>query len=134
MAITVETTHAAPPISPFISPILADGLMDIPPVSNVTPECVCVRACTLKHAYVNINQIIMAALNLAILSKNCAIKFCRDLNLVLKRMHNVRHECIFILADINLVVSWIYGTCTMQTSVPFPTSTVGRSPLVSLSG
>jgi hypothetical protein len=33
-----ETTHAAPPISPLIKSILADGFIDMPPVSNVTPQ------------------------------------------------------------------------------------------------
>ena len=37
MAITVATTQAAPPMSPFMVPIPAEGLMDIPPVSKVTP-------------------------------------------------------------------------------------------------
>ena len=37
-AYTVAATTAAPPISPRISPISADGLMEIPPLSNVTPE------------------------------------------------------------------------------------------------
>ena len=37
MAITVATTQAAPPMSPFMVAIPAEGLMDIPPVSKVTP-------------------------------------------------------------------------------------------------
>ena len=37
MAITVATTQAAPPMSPFIADIPPEGLIDIPPVSKVTP-------------------------------------------------------------------------------------------------
>ena len=36
-AITVATTQAAPPMSPFIEAIPTDGLIEIPPVSKVTP-------------------------------------------------------------------------------------------------
>ena len=39
-AITVATTQAAPPMSPFMADIPAEGLMDIPPVSKVTPACI----------------------------------------------------------------------------------------------
>ena len=38
IAITVATTQAAPPMSRFMAPIPAEGLMDIPPVSKVTPR------------------------------------------------------------------------------------------------
>ena len=38
MAITVAITQAAPPMSPFMVAIPAEGLMDIPPVSKVTPR------------------------------------------------------------------------------------------------
>ena len=37
MAITVATTQAAPPMSPRIMSMLGEGLMEIPPVSKVTP-------------------------------------------------------------------------------------------------
>lgn len=37
-ATVVAATQAAPPISPFIWPMPADGLIDIPPLSNVTPK------------------------------------------------------------------------------------------------
>ena len=37
MACIAPTTAPEPPISYFISPIPADGLIEIPPVSNVTP-------------------------------------------------------------------------------------------------
>lgn len=33
----VASTQAAPPISALISSIFADGFIDIPPLSNVTP-------------------------------------------------------------------------------------------------
>ena len=39
MAITVAATQAAPPMSPRISSMLGEGLMEIPPVSKVTPVC-----------------------------------------------------------------------------------------------
>ena len=39
MAITVATTQAAPPMSPRIMSMLGEGLMEIPPVSKVTPVC-----------------------------------------------------------------------------------------------
>ena len=37
MASIVAATQAAPPMSALIRPILAAGLMEIPPVSKVTP-------------------------------------------------------------------------------------------------
>ena len=37
-AYTEAATAAAPPISPRINPIPADGFIDIPPVSKVTPD------------------------------------------------------------------------------------------------
>ena len=39
MAITVAATQAAPPMSPRIMSMLGEGLMEIPPVSKVTPVC-----------------------------------------------------------------------------------------------
>ena len=51
MAVTVATTQAAPPMSPFIAPIPAEGLMDIPPVSKVTP-----RKLIHIHVHVHANK------------------------------------------------------------------------------
>ena len=39
MAITMATTQAALPMSPHIMSMLGEGLMEIPPVSKVTPAC-----------------------------------------------------------------------------------------------
>lgn len=38
IATVAAATQAAPPISPLIELIPADGLMEMPPVSKVTPE------------------------------------------------------------------------------------------------
>ena len=39
MVITVAATQAAPSMSPLIRSMLGEGLMEIPPVSKVTPVC-----------------------------------------------------------------------------------------------
>ena len=57
--------------------------------------------------------------NLAISFKNSAIKIWRDINLAVRRMHYIRHECVMmLLVEFYLAVCFTIGKSPNSNSSP----------------